>query len=433
MNTTPWKLGIVCKSWRDIFWSTPQLWTSVTINTSRVSEQGYTEFVQRWLFRSGGLPLFLTLGEGDYPRQRYIPEESAVETALYAILNESSPRWSRLNVCVSDQQLKYLSKFPSCLPSLLDLHFKRFSRSKKALVFGGHMKPSPSKIAIRGVKFQDIGIAWDHVTHVEAAKFQVADCLETFRQAKQMTHFTVHSFRNADPSSELFPEAIVHQRLQVLNIRTKYDAQNGLLDSLTLPSLQDLCCSGQITKASLITRSGCKITRLDLRKSFSQPTDFEIQLLDLLERLPSVTHLTLDYPAISNAFFERLSSSTAPSAGVEAGKMVEFLPDLCSFHMCCTLRFQWECLADILPSHPGLFELTSENPRRALQSLRLQIVQEDETDSDDDSTWRFRSIPDHVIMRLLEVRAGGLEISIMNDCRRDLLRISTHSNQANVG
>ncbi|CAA7264055.1 unnamed protein product [Cyclocybe aegerita] len=434
-NTTPWQLAIVCQSWRPVVLSTPQLWTSVSINTSRASEKGYTEFVRNLLLHSGGLPFSLTLGEGSYKDPSYIPEESAAEKELFSIINQSSHRWSRLNASLSDGQLGYLSDNTSVALSLRDIHLERFARfpNLKSSIFGKlTTRPTLRKVFVHNAHFQDIGISWDCVTHIDLSAFSIHCCLEIFRHAHQMTHFTLLSSYDRPPLAE----PIVHGHLRVLAIfSSASESRSVVFDNLALPSLQELLIDHHLAKAaSLVKRSGCNLTRLDVRESIFASTDLELLLVDLLEHLPSLTDLTLTHTPISNVFFKRLGSA---SSGIGAGNGGEFLPDLCSLKMCCEFRFDWESLADIFPTvtRPGLSEIEPGAPRRALRSFQLDVEEVDsdsDSDSDAGTSWHCRRIPEDVVMRLVAVRAGGVNMSIMDEYRRDLLAVSTEPVKAMV-
>ncbi|KAF8956442.1 hypothetical protein BDZ97DRAFT_187364 [Flammula alnicola] len=53
----PLILGAVCKSWRAVAWSTPQLWIILSININHPDIAVKTELTKQCIARSGQLPL----------------------------------------------------------------------------------------------------------------------------------------------------------------------------------------------------------------------------------------------------------------------------------------------------------------------------------------------------------------------------------------
>ena len=79
----PLSLGAICGCWRDIAWSTPSLWSSLTVRvTSNHNSNITTGIAQEWLARSGQLPLSICIFSSDY-------HDEAI-TALAYIINQYS-------------------------------------------------------------------------------------------------------------------------------------------------------------------------------------------------------------------------------------------------------------------------------------------------------------------------------------------------------
>ncbi|KAF9005016.1 hypothetical protein BDQ17DRAFT_1470920 [Cyathus striatus] len=59
---SPFSLGAVCKKWREIAWTTPSIWTNISIFISRGTRYPIqVELLQGWLERARGLPLTIKL------------------------------------------------------------------------------------------------------------------------------------------------------------------------------------------------------------------------------------------------------------------------------------------------------------------------------------------------------------------------------------
>lgn len=82
----PFKLGQICRSWREISWSTPQLWTSVAALPGK-GEQNRVELLQEYIHRSGNLPLNMYAIWG-YPRgipvaDAFLPIVEALKSCIF--------------------------------------------------------------------------------------------------------------------------------------------------------------------------------------------------------------------------------------------------------------------------------------------------------------------------------------------------------------
>ena len=95
----PLVLGAVCQSWRDIAWTTPQLWTTIVIVIGPTRDSNsQLELLEQWIARSGHLPLDISF------RTPMNPEALIVEPLFYPLIdlvNRYSSRWQGLYLFVS--------------------------------------------------------------------------------------------------------------------------------------------------------------------------------------------------------------------------------------------------------------------------------------------------------------------------------------------
>ncbi|KAJ3513136.1 hypothetical protein NLJ89_g3119 [Agrocybe chaxingu] len=428
---TPWTLAMVCKTWKDIIWASPQLWTSVSINTAYIPT-AYVTFVKEWLGRSGRLPIDLTLYEGCYNDPNYISKKASVLKGLFDIVNSSSPRWRSLTVSVCDQQLTYLSGDGSGRWKLENLHFEPFQgwrgEIRETSVFRPLIQPAPTKVSVFRVHFKSIGVVWDRVTHVDFFGCPPINCLAALSHAPQITHLTFVGINDNYGQVPAPLQPIVHEHLQFLKICASFESIGHLLDSLTLPSLHELYIPGHLSQAAaLVARSACRITSLNVEEHFTSQHDPERDLLDLLVQLPSLTQLVLKKPHLSDTFFDRLG----PYDVIEGDP--EFLPELRSLEITqCAVSFQWQSVARMFEPDPEVPEL---QPRRALKSLKMTDLEVTsggdynyDSDSSDSSYGEHRrrrpeplQIPQEVVRSLLKIEDSGVEMMITDDSYHDLL------------
>ncbi|KAF8902228.1 hypothetical protein CPB84DRAFT_875048 [Gymnopilus junonius] len=101
-KSLPFRLGAVCRRWREVSCTTHVLWTRVYIHpTNRPShpteKEHFLQFVQEWLKRSGQLPLSITfrflLEPGHFPG-----EHTPHIRALVGMIKALSNRWSQMEL-----------------------------------------------------------------------------------------------------------------------------------------------------------------------------------------------------------------------------------------------------------------------------------------------------------------------------------------------
>ena len=59
-KTTAFTLGQICREWRDIVWSTPEIWSHVFLCLSLTRYDAQVKLLEGWLNRSGVCPLSLS-------------------------------------------------------------------------------------------------------------------------------------------------------------------------------------------------------------------------------------------------------------------------------------------------------------------------------------------------------------------------------------
>ena len=84
-------LGAVCRKWRAIAWSSPQLWSSIFLSLSYKSFSSNLRIAQEWLSRSGQLPLSISVSM----RNCHSVSMDDVLPMTY-LLNKYAGRWHHL-------------------------------------------------------------------------------------------------------------------------------------------------------------------------------------------------------------------------------------------------------------------------------------------------------------------------------------------------
>ncbi|KAF8068684.1 hypothetical protein FPV67DRAFT_1086018 [Lyophyllum atratum] len=117
----PLILGRVCSTWRQISFSTPQLWTSLYVQAPRMDLRKpekqdllvrYGEVVIAWLKRSASLPISLAfIDEGPSPfHPDSLPLTRTPGVYLLEILLGFSDRWNHINFAVDYRSMAYFTR-----------------------------------------------------------------------------------------------------------------------------------------------------------------------------------------------------------------------------------------------------------------------------------------------------------------------------------
>ncbi|CAA7264964.1 unnamed protein product [Cyclocybe aegerita] len=109
----PSTLSRVCRRWRDVIRSTPQMWTSIVVNVDQ-EEKEYAEFVNEQFLRSGALPVWVKVHQPSHgytsSSRQTLPPPHTVR--LLDIVNTHSARWKSLKICLGTSMLQYVCGNP---------------------------------------------------------------------------------------------------------------------------------------------------------------------------------------------------------------------------------------------------------------------------------------------------------------------------------
>jgi hypothetical protein len=359
---TPFVLGSVCRGWRLLARSTPELWSNVSFNLAKPPRkpEGLSQLqaVSDWLRLSGDVPLTLHVferwGVDSVSREGYA-------NPVIDILNQHSGRWHKL---LLDIPAFFFPRFcgPSPPSRLCDLHVIG-DHYYPAPPFKMRSRPSPTHLTISYFSTSTFDINWDNLRFLKMTLTAFDGCIEAIQQAPllEMCSITLCCV-NFLPS---IPEITVrHMRLRTLKLLGfPSELLCGYLDVLELPFLQTyhqqtLYLDNSVdTVISFFNRSRINLKQLAFNVTSSRKED----LKKLLTAVPSLQDLHLNLWCTENAFvirelFEDLSSSPPV---LEDGP--GFLPSLQSLTISDPGIFIWECI-------PCLFS----SPHRKL--LRLEII-----------------------------------------------------------
>ncbi|PPR02737.1 hypothetical protein CVT26_009448 [Gymnopilus dilepis] len=431
----PLLLGAVCSHWRQIVWSTPDLWAEVAfqIRSLDFPTEEYCELAGEWLVRSGQLPLSITLSarfEG-IPWGRHIDIYQRMFDQLIQVLNLHSRRWCTLEIHLPAGLVQGLggSNYPA--PQLQRLHifleaYTPWSRTGGVeLIFEG---ANPKYLILQGqVPLQPLRIGWDNLIRAELEGYRVEEYLDFLDKSHALVQFKVV---DALSGRDSLPCHVFHRNLRELSVdqSTSVDGSRltGFLEGVTLPCLEKLSHTASSgtnpipALISLVNRSGCVIRELflDLEKALM----IDDNLVTLLETTPKIQALVLIWSQGSLdllcTFLRRLSHTAISTTSGSRS----FVPELKSLSLFYGKMAYWDELAEIF----GPFDvLGPDMRRRPLQDLEVyvEVMRQGDAEMDHinkESALRFLSL----IRAGYSVQLWGVDSDDDDDTFIDLLNES---------
>jgi len=312
-------IGAVSQSWRQIAWSTSQLWTQLVISHRGVKNDLETEpeIVEQWIARAKKNPLTIHF---EIPCDVFgiplgwAPNDSFTATyrPLLTTIARCSKQWYDIYLRLPFQFILYLLEHPIDLPTIRTLDLRPSwvytypidpIDSMNLHVLFKHTAPAPQRVVLRALNLKRVNINWSSTTHVDLDALDTSECIKLM----QLLVPLIESFSvaNMEIDSHELPQAspsITLSRLLYLDINSVIFSTLGVfLSAIVARNLVRFCFSSTIIEipdeypaASFIRflqRSACTLRYLHISvipQTFSFST-----LLPVLQATPSVTHLVI--------------------------------------------------------------------------------------------------------------------------------------------
>ncbi|KAF8637739.1 hypothetical protein AX17_002614 [Amanita inopinata Kibby_2008] len=277
LDLAPLLLCRVCSSWRTLAQSTPDLWNTVGIRVTKeakVGLEGVARFITTWLERSSTLPLTIHL-------EILARVSKALVDTIFKSLCEHALRWESVSIqqpyraCVlplTGNELPLLQSFK------FDYDYENGYPDAYSLPFASAPRLTylhwPYPIPLIGHP----SVPWHQLRHVHfQSGLSLYTVTEILQNCPELLELDVN-IEEVTRSDDLLPREprILHRRLRRLNITILGDCA-PLLDSLTLPALQDLSLRIRVFPANnpavqaiheqlmeLFSRSECTLDKLAL-------------------------------------------------------------------------------------------------------------------------------------------------------------------------
>ncbi|KAF4612191.1 hypothetical protein D9613_004568 [Agrocybe pediades] len=411
----PLVLSHVCHRWRQVAFSTPQIWTMFTISLDRCDgSQAEQDIISAWIGRTRNHPLTIHLHsslEEDYhtalPKSSHLP--------ALQVLASSSRQWRHFSARVPTYVLEYLGTQAQDIPLIETVG-----------------------IGLRALQMDDAPIAhqlWRAVTTMRIEHISTEECLFLISSSPNLVTCI---FEDIDAGGD---EALWHSGQPVtehLKIQHfTYDSSEccHLFYRVKLPNLRSLTCVGEgfTEEWSTILPVFFANSGLEKLEVFRLPSDsFTFaQLQSLLSRTPALTHLSLvcdgDHKEVVDGLLEHLQATVITILSGPGQSHRPFLPNLTSLEL--EMRggpcFPWEKVTPCF-AHIMLSSLPKEFMLRRLSSLKV-VDTADLWEGANEDAEGGRLIPHNVLEHLIMAMRKGVEITFLDSEGYDLLEQSMES------
>jgi len=265
----PLLIGRVCRAWRDFAWSTPKLWSRISLCLQHSSPKD-CELLEGWLARSGQSPLSIHL----YYLSHYVDGAEGRIGSILRLIANCSERWRHIYFHLPVYVLKALEGVRNRLPRLtyMSLILPREEVPTKRCE-GFSAAPQLRHVEVDGYNQRLLNLSLSQVTRLSLAPVEVGNCLDILKCCPNLTHCTfkgVAEFTTAHLLPPVVSPSVEYLELESGLGRFPALSLSRLLDALTLPTLCELRLNTNLhalphtSLLSLVSRSACSVKRLTL-------------------------------------------------------------------------------------------------------------------------------------------------------------------------
>lgn len=312
-------LGSICGAWRDLTWAMPWLWNKISVDLDR-SSASRCALLEGWLSRSRNYPLSIQLRGGHH--------RTSFTSQTLDIISHFSERWQHIDFrAVAPECLEKLAKIQTQLPLLTSVVLAGDTTYPTIQIFG--VAPQLKEVKLIGLKLTQVTLPMTQLTRLKIPIYLLEECLDVLRCAPRLAACVLNF--NAIQWGNVLPLMVVPQieSLELLTRQANSRPISHFMDFLSLPSVHTLKFTMDFSLfpyksfISLINRSSCSLTRLDL----SCVSTSDDHLLQCLSAVSLLKVLALGYINGRISPFRMLN----PNHASDFGYTKPLLPNLGTF------------------------------------------------------------------------------------------------------
>lgn len=288
-------LSQICSAWREVAINTAGLWTNIQIGYQQKRFPKKLLLLQMFFERTGEFPLSLGISTG-------VENLGSHEDLMMNILTPYFTRMQYLTMAAPYSCFaKIASLPPDSFPLLESFHFRSYYDPSR--VTADPILEGPFPLAQRLRRFLYGGTLYNktihlpkQLTHLDLDDLTFEQSISALGYCPQLVELRMVFCVELQPE-EIFPdEPVVLPNLEVLILVWETPA-HYIFDHITIPAIDNLsisadeCDSWSSTSfASLVTRSSCAPTKLELTSIEMEEEDF----IEMLRLLPSLVYIDLE-------------------------------------------------------------------------------------------------------------------------------------------
>ncbi|KAJ7172875.1 hypothetical protein C8R43DRAFT_1119708 [Mycena crocata] len=246
-NEAPLLLVQVCKHWRELALSTPELWTEICL--SGRSFKGISLLLPLWLSRARGRPLSIEFDWKD-------TDWDAVSIAICDAIQPFTYQLERLWICVTVEHLTHMPILRGPLPRVKELLFNvspvhaMDDASLDSLLQG--ITVFAESTMLETVRFGTgdvVPVPWTQLKELYLQNFPIEECLQYMQRAYNVTRCSVLPVRSLPHGAADIPA--LESPLSLISFSNYgsifFHLDGQMLAALTLPALKELMVSIDVT------------------------------------------------------------------------------------------------------------------------------------------------------------------------------------------
>ncbi|TDL26703.1 hypothetical protein BD410DRAFT_783816 [Rickenella mellea] len=351
----PLLFGSVCRTWRDVAWNNPRLWTGLALSTVDLQKIDI-ESLQRWLGRSGSSPLEICIGVKDNTwksTDKFNPAESWAHRAgeIVDVLMPFSNRLKTLGVTATIQSAMEITRLlANGTPLLGKLSIKIGPRvgNKDPLVLDLSSSTQLRSLLISGAKIKPFhhDVVFQHIRKLSLDSFRESSLSmdEWLTLLGNCPHIEKFKFA-LDNNKPLTPSDVHHTCYSLTEFRLQTDRKSidpgPALDRLTLPALCKLEISIEGARkldswphiALLLNRSDSPLTDLKIKGTPMKHGDF----LNCLHNAPRLRNLSVFKIPFPSEIIQAMNPRNAVEKNTDC-----LCPDLEGIYISHCDDFHWD-------------------------------------------------------------------------------------------